>query len=433
MDNSTRGLVQHPLRSQVYAEIHARPYPLIEHSVKATHFALLTNTAQAKEQLTSLKLLTNDQSISDADTLANCYYTKFQDFEIRWEKHQEFCSITFIEKTLNAEPFSQEIISPDISSIITELSGELVVALKVHFERKTEQPSIETLNSYFENQQIYGSTIVGDKASMWSSFKLHKDDYARMLIYDSNLSNYQAGRTLQRIIEVETYMRLALLALPSARAVIPEISKISLSISNIIRKLQSNANSINDEHNLLGELSINSVQIEDIRAATTHRFAASNAYYELVEQRLDDLREVHWPGYSSWKKMLQRRLIPAIDTCNSVSSQLQNLTAQTQRATELLQTRIELSIQDTNMALLSSIDKRSHLQLRLQQTVEGLSVVAISYYVVGLIKAIAVGFNNSILPNEPSTIAAIAVIPVLLTTSWLIRRVRNKINTQDIN
>ena len=73
------------------------------------------------------------------------------------------------------------------------------------------------------------------------------------------------------------------------------------------------------------------------------------------------------------------------------------------------------------------------MQLRLQQTVEGLSVVAISYYVVGLIKAIAVGFNNSILPNEPSTIAAIAVIPVLLTTSWLIRRVRNKINTQDIS
>ncbi len=433
MDNSTKGLVQHPLRSKVYAEIHARPYPLIEHSVKAIHFALLTNTAQAKEQLTSLKLLTNDQSISDADTLANCYYTKFQDFEIRWEKHQEFCSITFIQKTLNAEPFSQEIISPDISSIITELAGELVVALKVHFERKTEQPSIKTLNSFFENQQIYGSTIVGDKASMWSSFKLHSDDYARMLIYDSSLSDYQAGRTLQRIIEVETYMRLALLALPSARAVIPEISNISLSISNIIRKLQSNANSINEEHDLLSELSINSVQIEDIRAATTHRFAASNAYYELVEQRLDDLREIHWPGYSSWKKMLQRRLIPAIDTCNSVSSQLQNLTAQTQRATDLLQTRIELSIQDTNMALLSSIDKRSHLQLRLQQTVEGLSVVAISYYVVGLIKAIAVGFNNSILPNEPSTIAAIAVIPVLLTTSWLIRRVRNKINTQDIS
>ena len=431
MDNSTKDLVQHPLRSQVYAEIHARPYPYIDCSVRATHFALLTNTAQAKEQLTSLKLLTNDQSIPSPDTLANCYYTKFQDFEIRWEKHQEFCSITFIEKNLNAKPFSQVSVSPKIISIITELSGELVVALKVHLERKTEQPSIDTLNSYFEDQQIYGSTIVGDKASMWSSFKLHTDDYARMLIYDNDLSDYQAGRTLQRVIEVETYMRLALLALPDARNVIPKIANISQNINNIIRKLHSNT--VKDEHGVLDKLSQNAVQIEDIRAATTHRFAASNAYNELVEQRLDDLREIHWPGYSSWKKMLQRRLIPAIDTCNSVSSQLQNLSAQTQRATNLLQTRIELSIQDTNMALLSSIDKRSHLQLRLQQTVEGLSVVAISYYVVGLIKAIAVGFNNSILPNEPSTIAAIAVIPVLLTTSWLIRRVRNKINAPDID
>ena len=130
--------------------------------------------------------------------------------------------------------------------------------------------------------------------------------------------------------------------------------------------------------------------------------------------------------------MLQRRLIPAIDTCNSVSSQLQNLSDQTQRATNLLQTRIELSIQDTNMALLGSIDKRSHMQLRLQQTVEGLSVVAISYYVVGLIKAIAVGLDKSILPNEPNTIAAIAVLPVLLGTSWIIRRVKNKIQIQDV-
>ena len=268
---------------------------------------------------------------------------------------------------------------------------------------------------------------------MWSSFKLHSDDYARMLIYDKSLSNYQAGRTLQRVIEVETYVRLALLALPSARSVIPEISNISRSVSDIIRQLQSTANSVHDEHDLLDKLSKNSVLIEDIRAATTHRFAASNAYYELVEQRLSDLREVSWPGFSSWKKMLQRRLIPAIDTCNSVSSQLQSLSAQAERAANLLQTRIELSIQDTNMELLSSIDKRSHLQLRLQQTVEGLSVVAISYYVVGLIKAIAEGLNKSILPNEPSTIAAIAVLPVLIGTTWLIRRVRHKINTQNID
>ena len=422
-------ITQHPLRKNTYSEIHSRPYPYIEQTVQATHFALLTSAQQAKDHIAKLKHFATNHAASDTKFLSNCYYTKFKDFELRWEKHQEFCSITFIENIQDSLPFSRETLLPEINTILNELSGELVVALKVHFERKNEQATIEELKTYFENQQIYGSTIVDDKASMWSSFKLHSDDYARMLVYDKNLSNYQAGRTLQRIIEVETYVRLALLALPDARRVIPEISNISQSINNIIRKLHSN--SVNDEHTLLDKLSNNAVQIEDIRAATTHRFAASNAYYELVGQRLNDLREVSWPGFSSWKKMLQRRLIPAIDTCNSVSSQLQSLSDQAQRAINLLQTRIELSIQDTNMALLSSIDKRSHLQLRLQQTVEGLSVVAISYYVVGLIKAIAEGLDKSILPNEPSTIAAIAVLPVILGTSWLIRRVKNKINTQD--
>ena len=195
-------ITQHPLRKNTYSEIHSRPYPNIEQSAKVTHFAVLTSPDQAKDQLEKLQSFAEQHDASNTKILSNCYYTNLNGFELRWEKHQEFCSITFIEATQSTVPFAKESVSIEISNIINSLAGELVVALKVHFERNNQQASIEDIKTYFENQQLYGSTIVDDKASMWSSFKLHSDDYARMLIYDKNLSNYQAGRTLQRVIEV---------------------------------------------------------------------------------------------------------------------------------------------------------------------------------------------------------------------------------------
>lgn len=321
--------------------------------------------------------------------------------------------------------------SDEHKRLLKQFPGELVVALRVHLERDTEQPEPDTLPQFFEGQQIYGSTIVGNKASMWSSFRLDSDDYARMLIYDKDLSDYQAGRTLQRVIEVETYRSLALLALPPARALMPKIAKLNNKLTKLVKKIRPDVNPESDEHQLLDDVSKYAAQIEDYRSATTHRFSASHAYYRLVGQRLDDLREHSWPGYSSWKKMLQRRLIPAVETATSVAKQLENLSDQAERASNLLRTRVDMKIATQNQSLLQSLDRRSELQLRLQQMVEGLSVVAISYYLLSILKIIAEGAKKAGIHIEPSIVVAVLTLPVLLGTAWFIRRIRNKLHKND--
>jgi uncharacterized membrane-anchored protein len=421
----------HPSRDQLYAEIHSRPFPLVTSSVHALHFAFITSRKEALQQYEILKLHANENNISVSEVMSNCLYLKFPEYEFRWEMHQEFCSLTIIQKINSIQPFQNNFLRPEFSTLLEQLPGELVVALQIHLERDKQQPPVTELPEYFEHAQLYGSSIVGGKATMWSSFRLHSDDFARMLIYDTGLSDYQAGRTLQRVIEVETYLRLSLLSLPVARSLMPKISKLRSKLSNLIKKMQSSVNNGLDEQALLEQLSEYAAQIEDYRSATTHRFSATNAYSDLVGQRLEDLREVSWPGYSSWKKMLQRRLLPAVETCSSVNTQLHNLSEHAERASNLLRTRVDMKIAAQNQMLLQSLDRRSELQLRLQQTVEGLSVVAISYYLVSLIKLVAEGIEKMGVNINPGIVAAAFSVPVLIGTALIIRRVRYKINKPD--
>jgi uncharacterized membrane-anchored protein len=70
------------------------------------------------------------------------------------------------------------------------------------------------------------------------------------------------------------------------------------------------------------------------------------------------------------------------------------------------------------------MDRRASLQLRLQETVEGLSVVAISYYLVGIVSYVAKALKGAGLPIEPDLAVGLAV-PVVLFLVWSgVKRIR---------
>ena len=76
--------------------------------------------------------------------------------------------------------------------------------------------------------------------------------------------------------------------------------------------------------------------------------------------------------------------------------------------------------------LLVSMNRRARLQLRLQRTVEGLSVAAVSYYVVGLLYYLFQGAEEAGLLLDATIAAAAAVPPVVVVIWWLVRRIRRK-------
>jgi uncharacterized membrane-anchored protein len=140
------------------------------------------------------------------------------------------------------------------------------------------------------------------------------------------------------------------------------------------------------------------------------------------------LREEQVDGYQTIGEFLDRRLGPAMRTCASVSERLADLSRRATRAANLLRTRVDFALERQNQNLLHSMDRRAKLQLRLQQTVEGLSVAAITYYVVGLVNYAAKALKDAGLPVNP-TLATGVSIPIIVALLWFgLQRARKVIH-----
>ena len=237
-------------------------------------------------------------------------------------------------------------------------------------------------------------------------------------------------------MELETYQVLSLIGLPKVREESKNLNKLEKEISNITRsvselskeKLTNSLISYPDFQKNLNQLSYVVAQIESISSSINYRISATFAYYKLVEQRLSDLRETRLESFQTCKEFLNRRLEPAIRTCEAFSKRLESLATRAQRADNLVRTQIEMGIQLQNKDLLMSMEKRASAQLRLQEAVESLSIVAITYYLIGLISTFIkpINFESFFFSKE---IFISVSIPILLLTIWFLAKIlRKKIN-----
>jgi uncharacterized membrane-anchored protein len=214
------------------------------------------------------------------------------------------------------------------------------------------------------------------------------------------MSEAQAGRVMQRLLEIETYRMMALLALPVAQQLVPELDNDESELEAIGEALISAETQ--SEKGLLDRLTVLAANTQHRQLRTNYRFAAADAYYEIVLQRINELRESRIPGLQTFHEFTTRRLTPAIKTCRAASARQQSILEQMARATKLLSTRIDIDRQLQNQSLLASMNRRVKAQLRLQATVEGLSVAAVTYYVVGLVGMLADGLNSLNIPADPA-------------------------------
>ena len=227
---------------------------------------------------------------------------------------------------------------------------------------------------------------------------------------------------------------MALLALPIAKSIAPQASKLGqqcagildsmTKISSVDEKSIQNKDSTQDESKLLQELTNVAAKVERLRASSSYRFSATRAYAELVNSRLEELEQQRVEGKDMLGEFLQKRFMPAIRTCKSVQLQLESLSKRLTRASDLLRTRVDQTIAEQNQKLLESMNRRSHMQLRLQQTVEGLSVAAISYYLISLLKIFLHGVNEAVVHFDENLVLTISAPIVLLGIYMIVRNMK---------
>lgn len=421
------GLTPHPLRFDISNELHARPFEQIVAPLTATHYAMFHEEHLEEQEYRHICDLCRRYGLHPPAEKASHFSADFGNFRLRWERHAEFTTYTFFRANRKAEPFATTACVEVPKEWLSGLPGFLLTAIKAEVLAKDQpRPEESELEKYFVSESLVSSLIGGNAAQLWTDLRIDKDGYNRTLVYDHGMTPRKAGRVLLRIFEIAVYRNLALLALPLAREVSLKVALINSELADLTEQL-SEAGDAETEAALLRDLTRVSAEIETLSARTAYRFSATRAYYPIVLSRIAELKEMPVDPYQTVAEFLDRRLAPAVRTCNSVADRLGDLSRRATRSANLLRTKTDFALAEQSQQQLAAMNRRAQRQLRLQETVEGLSIAAISYYLVSLIGYGAEAGHNLGLAVNVDLVKG-ASIPMVITAVWLaLRRFKKRL------
>jgi uncharacterized membrane-anchored protein len=417
-------LTPHPLRAVILGEVHARPFTAIETPRRILHFGFDTSGEAAKADRAALADFCARHALEPLQAAAKHHRVNFGGATLRWEQHSEFTTYTWELPSDAGPPFH-----PAASSLAAPMTyvpqpGPLLVALDLHLLAEAAGKKIK-IENLFDRASLAVAENSDGTALFATDFQADPSGFVRVLLLDRGLGAERAGAVVQRIIETETYRTLALLGLPEAQRLSPSIARIEMRLAEVTEEMRR-AHQLIDNQRLLDELTALAAELEAGAAASHFRFGASRAYNEIVQMRLQTIGERKVDVYPTWSSFLARRLSPAMRTCVTTEERQAALSEKLSRAANLLRTRVDVELERQNRDLLKSMNDRTRLQLRLQTTVEGLSVAAVSYYVVGLFHYLMEGLHQKGVPVDV-TLATALFVPVAVLAIWFtVRGIRKR-------
>ena len=428
-------LRHHPLRFQIANELHARPFTALSAPVRAAHIALKHPIKAAErspqDDLDQLASFVERHGGPRPADDAPHFFHDFGRFRLKWERHTEYVSYTIFADGLGDEPFDGSAARYFPQDWLNAGPGAVIAAAQLHVERAEDIDSAKTrlkdLTAYFNPESLTGSMLGDGESVVCADFRIHEDGFSRFAIVTVGDSGpRRLGRGAQRLLEIETYRSMAMLTLPVARDVAARLTQIERQIADVTAQIASG----DADSALLDRLTALSAEIGAMSTESAFRFGAAGAYAEIVDQRIAALSESRFEALQTVGEFMVRRFEPAMRTCRSAERRLQELSGRAASAADLLRTRINLSVQEQNQKLLASMDRRAALQLRLQETVEGLSVVAISYYAVSLGGYLLAPAGKAA-GLDKTEILAIIALPVIAGVWYLARRVKRRLRKSD--
>ncbi len=385
LEKTLLGIPEYPERQKLYIELNADAYELLAVPSRLSHLVLLSNRQFVDQEYALITKLCEYYGAIPPSVDIHHLSVELGEFRLRWERHTEYSTYTVYTSKPFKTPFAQAAIELLPNDWIASIPGKILVATHIVLEdRARPNRSLSELADLFSSNTIIGSKVAAGNASVWSDSQVHSDGFGRILIHDNKLQSRQVGRLVQRLLEIETYRMLAMLPVPMTKKMIPDLAQYDQRLATLIAN-QAESTGIEDEQLLLDDLAKLAAEIERKLAQSSHRFNASRAYYEIVKLRITELREKRIEGLQMLQEFMGQRLSSSMGTCNLVHTKLETLSIRVSRASALLRTRVDISMEAQIRDLLKSMNTRAHVQLRLQETVESLSVVVLSYYLLGIL------------------------------------------------
>lgn len=423
-------LQQHGLRRSLHNEVHSRPPEALPNDTAVFCVVMWADAAEraASRQWLYQLLRELHLPIPDGADDANHLRLDLGNCRLRWELHTEFVSWTWM---VPANAATMQATGPQSASDaipaqwLAGLPGQCLLAMNVWVLAPAEGLERNIEHGWLYEDKLVASQTAEQQAHIYTDFAIHSDGASRLFVLNHGLPAARMGRLVQRLIEIETYRMAALLGLPAARDTMEKLAATEIELAQLSEAIRSAGTT--SEPQLLDQLTRLAAQVESQYAANHSRFSASTAYFALVQQRVGDIAETRLAGYQTIRDFMDRRLTPARNTCVSAHQRLEALSQRVSRISNLLQARVDISQKQGRQAVLKAMNERQGLQLKMQSTVEGLSVAAITYYFVGLISYLAKGLQKWGWPLSPETTAALAIPMVGLGVWWSIRRMHHRL------
>ncbi len=429
-------LEDYPDRYKLVNELHARPFPELSAPCRAVYLAIKEpqNAAErdrSRDFAHLLALLDRHGAPHPAPGADHYSGTIGRGF-LKWEMHTEFVTYTIFADGISERPFSGDFFGLFPADWLAQAPGRVVTSAIVRIEsvqpEELERRVDEDFQKWFVPESLAVSRVVDGEAVIGADFRIDENGHSRMAVLAKpGIGQRRLGRIVQRLLEIETYKCMAMLTLPQARRVASAVARLDRQLSDIVAGMSGEGGG---EAATLDQLLKMSAEIEYLSATSAFRFGAAGAYEAIVNQRIQVLREERIGGRQLFAEFMTRRFDPAMRTCRSAQERLNELSARAERAANLLRTRVDVASQAASQETLRAMDRRAALQLRLQETVEGLSVVAISYYAVNLAAGLLAPLTDRIGLDKPMMLALLT-IPVVLLVWMMVRRIRSRIAARD--
>lgn len=434
-----RGVLDdHPQRRALTNELHARPSPALKAPGRAVFLAIQHADGGAgrdpeADRAHLIDFIDRHGGAHPAPDTGQ-HLAGFATFSLKWERHTEFVSYTLYEEGPADPLFAAGLARHFPEDWLAAAPGRVIAAIEVEI---VEAGGFEEAEALLEDElmrllardSLACARVIDGNALAVGDFRIDAEGFTRFaVIVHGPAGPRRIGRVVQRLIEIESYRTLAMLALPVARETAGRLNEIEGELSGLVGQAAKGREAPPDSE-LLTRLTGISAELEALAAASAFRFGAGAAYEAIVGERIAMLREERLEGRQLFAEFMSRRFSQAMRTCHAAERRLGELAERASRTAELLRTRVSVAVEAQNQELLASMNRRAAMQLRLQETVEGLSVVAISYYGVSLVSYLLTPLAAPA-GVEKGVLTALAVPPVVALVWWLVRRIRRRAGTR---
>lgn len=431
-------------RQALHEELHARPpMAVASDSVVSSWVHWQMQPARAEQALAVL-CATVGHAAPPAGVRR--HVLKGPGWALKLERHGEFISWQ-MTRPLSADEAARE--GPGLATLLEQANahthlpaafttllsgegaGELISATHVLVLR-ADAGLVERCHGHFATPgaepgaPLMASQIADGAATVFTRLTVSADGFTRFVLLDQGLTADQAARSVQRLCEIDAYRMMAMLGFPVAQREAAALAELETALQGLVDAMAREESSHAEDAQSLEALTRLAAEVEHSASRTRYRFSATRAYRALVADRLGSLRERRIAGSRTLGGFLGHRFEPAIALCDSTDHRLTDIAERINRAVSLARVRVEMKREASNQALLKAMVHRQKLQLRLQQAVEGLSVVAISYYALSLVGYLAKAAKS--LPAlegwhlQPEVVVGVAVLPVVGVVTWFIHR-----------